>query len=376
MKYKVYHVVFFIVCIFCINSNVHAEQYSKEQSMELVKQQFITEIINKTGNPVVYSNYGLSQDEAKSCFYDAVDECADLMYIGGSYYISETDISGYLKSEDELSVAICKQEALKNKVSEVVSLTDGKSDYEKVSIIYNWLCDNCTYNGYSCDIYDAMLNGGTNCVGFSSTFNYLCMQAGLETHRVWSPTHLFSQVKVDGEWYNCDVTWDIDKEEKLYFLCSDEKFLLSHESIIQSNGCISKKYDYIKKEENNNEQKNEDTEKVEECTNQNIKSNLKDGTNGIDNIKNAKARVKSIKKKGKTITLKIKRNKGYKHQIKVSIDKKFKKYVKTYNTNKVLYKVGSLKKGSVYYIKIRPYKKVDGKIIYGKWSRVRKVRVK
>ena len=44
--------------------------------------------------------------------------------------------------------------------------------------------------------------------------------------------HAWNQVRIDGEWYNLDVTWDdMDVPEgarKVYFLCNDETFSRTH----------------------------------------------------------------------------------------------------------------------------------------------------
>ena len=248
-KISFFLTILFLGITIC-SAKTNAQEYSKEDYKQLLKQMFITEITNKTGNPIPYADYGLTTDEARSCLYDAVDECADLMYADGGCSCGNTDISNYLNSEEEILLAEIRQAALTPIINDIIKQTEGKSDLEKAAIIYDWLREHCTYSGYNCDMYGALIEGKTNCVGFSNTFDYLCIKAGLEAHRVWCPAHVFSQVKIDGEWYNCDVTWDIDKKEKLYFLCSDEKFLTTHEVITQSMGCTSKKYDNHKWNDN------------------------------------------------------------------------------------------------------------------------------
>lgn len=76
------------------------------------------------------------------------------------------------------------------------------------------------------------------------------------------------------------------------------------------------------------------------------------------------------------IKIKLKKINGYKYQIKICTSKKFKKGVKTYSTSKTTYTIKKLKKGKTYYVKARTYKKINGKNIYGKWSSVKKVKIK
>ncbi|MDR0520084.1 MAG: fibronectin type III domain-containing protein [Clostridiales Family XIII bacterium] len=67
------------------------------------------------------------------------------------------------------------------------------------------------------------------------------------------------------------------------------------------------------------------------------------------------------------------------YQIQYTTDKKFKKGVKAKTIAKgaaVSYTVKKLKKGKVYYVKIRAYKTVDGTKIYSPFSKVYKVKIK
>jgi len=94
----------------------------------------------------------------------------------------------------------------------------------------------------------------------------------------------------------------------------------------------------------------------------------------------SKVSIKKLKStKKKTMTLTWKRDKscnGY--QIAYSTKKNFKsKKLKNISKNKtVKYTFKKLKSKKTYYVKIRPYTKIDGKKVYGAWSKVKKVKVK
>lgn len=110
-------------------------------------------------------------------------------------------------------------------------------------------------------------------------------------------------------------------------------------------------------------------------------TNTETEENVADEIAKAKQKQAKISKvtnvKGRKIKVKIKKVSGYKFQIKVSTSKKFKKSVKTYKTSKTTYTTKKkFTKGRTYYVKVRTYKKIDGKTYYGKWSKVKKVKIK
>ena len=66
------------------------------------------------------------------------------------------------------------------------------------------------------------------------------------------------------------------------------------------------------------------------------------------------------------------------YQVQYSTDKKFKKNVKSVNVSKKSTKttVKKLKKGKTYRVRVRSYKKIDGKKYYSGWGKVKSVKVK
>ena len=91
-------------------------------------------------------------------------------------------------------------------------------------------------------------------------------------------------------------------------------------------------------------------------------------------------KLKTVKKGKKSFTAKWSRNKtqtgGY--QIAYSTNKNFKgvKYKKVKKAKKTSLKVKKLKSKKTYYVKVRAFKKVNGKTCYSSWSNVKKVRTK
>lgn len=98
-------------------------------------------------------------------------------------------------------------------------------------------------------------------------------------------------------------------------------------------------------------------------------------------LKIAKTKVRSATKakknakKARIVLKKIKNATGY--QIKYSTSKSFKKSktkTKTYKKNK--FTIKKLKPGRKYYVKARAFAKVNGKKVYGAWSKKKAVKVK
>lgn len=105
-------------------------------------------------------------------------------------------------------------------------LTEGMSAYEMELAVHDWLVE---WGSYDRTVYDnlnhsgrtgyrdpwGMLVGGYgNCLGYSSTFQLLMDLSGVECITVVGAAfgsredHAWNMVKLDGEWYCVDVTWD------------------------------------------------------------------------------------------------------------------------------------------------------------------------
>ena len=81
-------------------------------------------------------------------------------------------------------------------------------------------------------------------------------------------------------------------------------------------------------------------------------------------------------KKGRKLVVRwnaVKDVKGY--QLQYALNKKFKKK-KSVQTKKTKYTIKKLKKKKTYYIRVRAYKMNGRKKVYGKWSKVKKVKIK
>lgn len=134
-----------------------------------------------------------------------------------------------------------------------IGTLSGKSNYEKVKVIYDWICNNIEYweegttwpinwRGYQ-TVYSALVEGVTVCAGYSKAFKLLCDEynipcaivagkgGGSGTPQGWGP-HAWNYVQMDdGKWYAVDSTWGdqstwIDYD---YLLMGSDKFYNTHE---------------------------------------------------------------------------------------------------------------------------------------------------
>lgn len=118
------------------------------------------------------------------------------------------------------------------------------TDYEKLLYIHDRIVDNTVYtdNGerYNYEADGPLVYGKAVCEGYSKAFMYLAQSVGIDCVCVIGKAndeeHMWNLVKLYGEWYNVDVTWDdpvrSDGANVLrhnYFLVSDYDISDTHE---------------------------------------------------------------------------------------------------------------------------------------------------
>lgn len=123
-------------------------------------------------------------------------------------------------------------------------ITSGMSDFQKAMAIHDWLTGNISYD-YSYSNYfveETIRDRSGVCQGYALCFLEMATYVGLEATFVGgtanngtgsgNQSHAWNQVKIDGTWYNVDVTWDdptgADTPGYTYFLVSDASFNTDH----------------------------------------------------------------------------------------------------------------------------------------------------
>lgn len=164
----------------------------------------------------------------------------------GDDEVQMSSISPYLyKNILDIDVSITELEKARREA--IVSLT-ATNDFEKVFQLHNYLVKNNTYDyrvinspGFE-DVgtytaYGALVRGKSVCEGYAMAYKYLLNAVGIECEIITGVAngggHAWNAVKLDGNWYYVDTTWDdpIDDPEYVgfnYFLIGSEKLEKDH----------------------------------------------------------------------------------------------------------------------------------------------------
>lgn len=167
----------------------------------------------------------------------------ELFFIDSTYYTAKKiRTAKIIYREDKNKIKKMRLE-LEAAADEGVENAGGSSnEYDTVMKIHDYIINKCRYieeneGGYCATAYGCLVQNEANCEGYAKAFDLLASRMGLESVLVTGTTddgenHAWNQVKVDGSWYNIDVTWDdtdVDGDmRRAYFLCDDEFFGETH----------------------------------------------------------------------------------------------------------------------------------------------------
>ena len=110
-----------------------------------------------------------------------------------------------------------------------------KTNFEKEKFVHDKLIKMTSYNKneiLSQSAYSVLINGQSVCAGYSRAFQYIMNKMNIRTYYITGiskENHAWNIIKLDGEYYNVDLTWD-DKNgvSYTYFNKNDKDFSLTH----------------------------------------------------------------------------------------------------------------------------------------------------
>lgn len=180
-----------------------------------------------------------------------------------------TDKFGFSNTEGYTSIQLYSYEppekikTMQNKLNKEVnkfinSVEYGLDDFSLELLAHNYINDRCKYDDDVKDSdddylaftpYGAIVNGNAVCEGYAKAFGYLLSQLGIESKCIVGKgsqeLHMWNAVKINGNWYYTDISWDDSKEYSRY-----DYFNIT-ESQLKKDHTISKVYSKCSSDEVN-----------------------------------------------------------------------------------------------------------------------------
>lgn len=215
----------------------------------------------------------LSDEEFDALMYAISYDNPDLVCYGADCqiindYTKHYFVPSYTHTASEHDAIMTE---LNNAVDRALSkLPKGNNDYQKEMYIHDYICDVCTYvldddSALRISPYDALVRGEAVCEGYARTAQLLFNRLGIENYLVVGDArnsngqlvgHMWNVVRIDGENYYLDITWDdLDSQDiemnkcYLYFNLNEQMLSYDHFNIKPAdNACSSVKANYFEKQ--------------------------------------------------------------------------------------------------------------------------------
>ena len=165
------------------------------------------------------SDLGCTSSDLEKAFYAMDYENPQFFWLasGYSYSYSGSTINSvtpsYGRTKTEAASIAPQLEAAAEKIIDGALALE--TEFERVVYIHDAIVNMTTYRSsggeYKRDVDGPLVNGYALCEGYSKAFAYLCQSIGIECFCVSgtsSGSHMWNVVKLGGDWYQMDVTFD------------------------------------------------------------------------------------------------------------------------------------------------------------------------
>lgn len=192
--------------------------------------------------------------------YDDMGCSANYYTQGGSFYATVTYTIHYYTTEEQEKTMDTAIAALRRELD-----LDGLSNYEKISVIYDWITSNVTYDYDNLEddsyklkhtAYAALQNKTAVCQGYALLLYRLLLEEGIDNRIITGDAggaHAWNIIQLDDLYYNADATWDsayVEADPDYAYYLKGDDFFTDHTPNPEYTGTFETQYpisatDYI-----------------------------------------------------------------------------------------------------------------------------------
>ena len=168
------------------------------------------------------ADLNLTKDDIFAAFWAFDYDNPQFLELGSGYTFSYAQSDGLKKMkliqiDYGRSPSQIRRSEFEETAREVLANAQSQSsDYEKLKYIHDWIVNNTVYSNtnalYESEADGPVVYGKALCEGYAKAFMYFAQSMGFECVCVAGASngvdHMWNMVKLDGQWYHVDVTWD------------------------------------------------------------------------------------------------------------------------------------------------------------------------
>ena len=200
----------------------------------------------------------ITVDELKTTIEALYNDHPELFYLDTNYTYKYNNQNEVVEINLQYNDLINNIEENKKKFDDRVNtiVAEAKtlsSDFEKEKYVYRKLLDETTYDKNATlnqSAYSSLILGKSVCAGYSRAFQLILQKLEIPTYYVLGTAneeHAWNIVKLSGEYYNVDLTWDDTGRRYSHFNITDKEISKTHERASVSRKlpkCIYNTYTY------------------------------------------------------------------------------------------------------------------------------------
>ncbi len=234
---------------------VHETDWYYEMCEELMDFQLTFKVSERVGNRDLKKAMEQLRSDYPEIFWRGNSYSASSTTDGSKITISKPD---FIDDEDKIPEMFL--ELYDAACNVVASIPESSSDYEKILFVYDYIMENTVYDYEGAKSpkrsmchtsYGCLVEGKAVCEGYAAAFTYIMQMLDIESGVCTGSNHAWNYVKLDGEYYWLDATWDDHDDDyplgHTYFLINDEMLLRTRSFDLQQGfvpECTSLKYNY------------------------------------------------------------------------------------------------------------------------------------
>lgn len=247
-------------------------EYYQYATMTATEKQLYNKLvagIENLQNEIAVNDISINTDDATALFYKVIADNPQFFWVSRKVSVSydprkmtaQSFIVLYTDGEkadavngiqpialaDRTKIA-AKRTALNEKIGQILNAIPANyPEVDREKLIHDYILTHLQYDTvaasqnlpvdailpHAYDIYGAAVEGKAVCEGYAKLFQYLCYRTGINAAQISGTAngggHMWNAVKLDGDWYEIDVTWDDGDDELLYY----RYFNLTHSQMAQ-----------------------------------------------------------------------------------------------------------------------------------------------
>lgn len=245
--------------------------YSKRASLfshftadiESVEDIIYNMLLNHEIEIYVY-NYNISINDIEVIYATIINNHPDLFFVSSSLMYTYNDANDttyklYPEYAFDIEETEEAQQIFEAGVQDALSyINDSMTDVQKALVLHDYICNKATYpfigawndelqmfdfdESWYHSAYGLFYDGNIVCAGYTLLYSYLLERIGIETEYVVCDdmVHAWNKIKIDGKWYNVDLTYDdlnaYNNESNVYGGFLHRCFLKSDDAIMDEIG--------------------------------------------------------------------------------------------------------------------------------------------